>query len=54
MAFKALDLNLMLSFRLPNMFVIGGFNFILEDGPLTKEVEVPFCSDKELCSLCSC
>ena len=44
----------MLSFRLPNMFVIWWFNFTLEDGPLTRDVEVPFCLDEELGSLCSC
>ena len=32
----------MLSFKLPNMFVAGFFNFTLEDGPLTRDVEVLF------------
>ena len=44
----------MLSFRLPNMFMIRWFNFTLEDGPLTRDVEVPFCSNEGLGSLCSC
>ena len=44
----------MLSFRLPNMFMIRWFNFTLEDGPLTRDVEVLFCSNEELGSLSSC
>ena len=44
----------MLSFKLPNMFVAGWFNFTLEDEPLTRDVEVPFYFDEGLGSLYSC
>ena len=54
MAFKVLDLNIMWSFKLPNMFVTEWFNFTLEDGPFTKDMEVPFCSNEGLGSPCSC
>ena len=38
----------MLSFKLPNIFVVGWFSLTFEDGSLTRDVEVPFCFDEWL------
>lgn len=51
--FNALDLNLMLSFKLPKIFVEGWIILTLADGPFTKEVVLFFCPASVLDSSCS-
>ena len=53
MTFNALDLSLMLSFKLPKILVEGWLSLTLADGPFTKEVVVLFCPDGVLDSSCS-
>ena len=44
----------MLSFKLPNMFEDGWLSLTLEEGPLTRDVDVPFYSSEGLNSCSAC